>query len=85
MRAGAVTESNLGFNPHPRVEVLRFGDGGYCCVVDDLLLQPAYFRSVATVQARWNRALFYSGALLTAARSVLRTASQAILSPAASL
>lgn len=43
MRAGAVAESNLGFNPHPRVEVLRFGDGGYCSVVDDLLLHPEHW------------------------------------------
>ena len=32
--------TDLSFNPHPRIEVLRFGDGGYCCVVDDILRSP---------------------------------------------
>jgi hypothetical protein len=32
--------ADLSFNPRPRVEVLRFGNGGYCCVVDDILSFP---------------------------------------------
>jgi len=39
--SGAVSAAaNMAFNPRPRVEVLRFGDGGHCCVVDDILLFP---------------------------------------------
>lgn len=38
-----MTERNLGFNPHPRVEVLRFGEGGSCCIVDDALLYPDHW------------------------------------------
>lgn len=38
-----MTEGNLGFNPRPRVEVLRFGGGGYCCIVDDVLLDPDHW------------------------------------------
>lgn len=31
---------DLSFNPRPEVRVLRFGSGGYCCVVDDILRFP---------------------------------------------
>jgi hypothetical protein len=31
---------DLSFNPRPRVELLRFGNGGYCCVVDDIVRAP---------------------------------------------
>jgi hypothetical protein len=47
MRAGEVSADRLDFNPHPRVEVQRFGDGGYCCVVDDLLLHPEHWARYA--------------------------------------
>ena len=37
----AAAESvDLGFNPRPQVQLLRFGSGGYCCVVDDILRFP---------------------------------------------
>jgi hypothetical protein len=52
MRAGEVSEDHLGehhlgFNPRPQVELLRFGDGGYCCIVDDVLLEPDYWARYA--------------------------------------
>lgn len=31
---------DLSFNPRPQVEVLRFGNGGYCCVIDDFVRFP---------------------------------------------
>ena len=31
---------DLSFNPRPEVQVLRFGSGGYCCAVDDILRFP---------------------------------------------
>lgn len=31
---------DLSFNPRPDVQVLRFGSGGYCCAVDDILRFP---------------------------------------------
>jgi hypothetical protein len=53
-----VTSVDLSFNPRPRVEVLRFGSGGYCCVVDDILRFPEEW--VAYAVAR--RAEFVSAA-----------------------
>lgn len=39
--------ADLSFNPRPQVEVLRFGNGGYCCVVDDVLRSPQDWVSYA--------------------------------------
>lgn len=52
------------FNPHPVVQQVPIGDGGYCMVVDDVLLEPHKLVQTAVAQREafvFNPGNFYPG------------------------